>query len=234
MIELTPNEARALGVLIEKATTTPEQYPLSLNAVVNGANQKNNRDPVITMQEGDAFEALEGLRAKGMVIRSDMAGSRVNKYRQQAADVLHVRTAELVILAELLLRGPQTLGEIRGRASRMHPLESLEVVKGMLRAMQERSEALVRELPPAPGSRAERYVQLLCPDLHPIEIAAAPAGTVERTPAPAAPSPGSSALVDRVTALESEIRMLRQALRRLAQSVGEPDPTESAEQTVDT
>src|SRR5215208_939996 len=169
MVQLTPDESRVLGVLIEKALTTPEQYPLSLNAVVNGANQKNNRDPVTNMQEGDAFEALEGLRAKGLVIRSDMAGSRVNKYRQQAADVLHVRTAELVILAELLLRGPQTLGELRGRASRMHPLESLDVVKNMLRAMQDREEPLVRELPPAPGSRAERYAQLLCPDLHPLD-----------------------------------------------------------------
>ena len=232
MVQLTPDESRVLGVLIEKALTTPEQYPLSLNAVVNCANQKNNRDPVLTMDEGSAFEALEGLRAKGMVIRSDMAGSRVNKYRHQAGDVLHVRTAELVILTELLLRGPQTLGEIRGRASRMHPLESLEVVKGMLRAMQERAEPLVRELPPAPGSRAERYAQLLCPDLHPIDASAAPTATAERTAAPAAPS--SSALADRVTALESEVRALRQALRRLAQSIGEPDPIESAQQTANT
>ena len=225
MVQLTPDESRVFGVLIEKAQTTPEQYPLSLNAVVNGANQKNNRDPVLTMEEGRAFEALEGLRAKGLVIRSDMAGSRVNKYRQQAADVFHVRTAELVILAELLLRGPQTLGEIRGRASRMHPLESLEVVKGMLRAMQERAEPLVRELPPAPGSRAERYVQLLCPDLHPIDEQPVPAAS-----APQAAAPGSTSLADRVAALESDVHMLRQALRRLAQSIGEPDPTESAEQ----
>jgi len=239
MVELTPDESRVLGVLIEKALTTPEQYPLSLNAVVNGANQKNNRDPVLTMEEGDAFEALEGLRAKGLVIRSDMAGSRVNKYRQQAAEVLHVRTAELVILAELLLRGPQTLGELRGRASRMHPLESLDVVKSMLRAMQERDEPLVRELPPAPGSRAERYAQLLCPTLHPLdappssapsERVAAERAASERPSALAASVASSivrssdTSLVDRVAALESEVRTLRDALRRLAQSVGEGDP----------
>jgi len=234
MVELTPDESRVLGVLIEKALTTPEQYPLSLNAVVNGANQKNNRDPVLTMEEGDAFEALEGLRAKGLVIRSDMAGSRVNKYRQQAAEVLHVRTAELVILAELLLRGPQTLGELRGRASRMHPLESLDVVKSMLRAMQERDEPLVRELPPAPGSRAERYAQLLCPTLHPLDAppASAPSErTASERPSALAASVASSivrssdtSLVDRVAALESEVRTLRDALRRLAQSVGEGDP----------
>src|SRR3954471_3407198 len=166
MIQLSPDESRVLGVLVEKATTTPEQYPLSLNAVVNGANQKNNRDPVLTMEEGAAFEALEGLRAKGLVVRVDMAGSRVNKYRHQAGEALHVRAAERAVLAELLLRGPQTLGELRGRASRMHPLESLDVVKNALRGLSVRDEPLVRDLPPSPGSRAERYAQLLCPEAH--------------------------------------------------------------------
>ena len=228
MIQLTPDESRVLGVLVEKATTTPEQYPLSLNAVVNGANQKNNRDPVLTMEEGDAFEALESLRAKGLVVRVDMAGSRVNKYRHQAGDALHVRQGELAALAELLLRGPQTLGELRGRASRMHPMESLEVVKQMLRALGEREEPLVRELPPAPGSRAERYVQLLCPDLHPLDAAAAgpaphAAGAGANTPS--APGGSAGAVADRVSRLEAEVESLKSALRRLAAAVGEPDPT---------
>jgi uncharacterized protein YceH (UPF0502 family) len=222
MVQLSPDESRVLGVLVEKSTTTPEQYPLSLNAVVNGANQKNNRDPVLAMDDGAAFEALEALRAKGLVVRVDMAGSRVNKYRHQAGDALHVRPAELAILAELLLRGPQTLGELRGRASRMHPLESLDVAKNMLRALAEREEPLVRELPPAQGSRAERYVQLLCPDLHPLDAPAAPAAPAATTAsAPSAPGPG---LADRVASLEAEVKSLREALRRLAQSVGEPDP----------
>jgi uncharacterized protein YceH (UPF0502 family) len=222
MIDLTPDESRVLGVLIEKATTTPDQYPLSLNAVVNGANQKNNRDPVLAMEEGDAFEALETLRAKGLVVRVDMAGSRVNKYRHQAGDALHVRGGELAILAELLLRGPQTLGELRGRASRMHPLESLDVARDMLRALTEREEPLVRELPPLPGSRAERYVQLLCPDLHPVgpSDATAPVGQ----PPARAGAAGASALSARVDALEAEVEALRGALRRLATSLGEPDP----------
>ena len=224
MTQLSPDESRVLGVLIEKAATTPEQYPLSLNAVVNGANQKNNRDPVLAMAEGDAFEALEGLRAKGLAVRSDMAGSRVNKYRHQAGEALHVRGGELAILAELLLRGPQTLGELRGRASRMHPLESLDVVKNMLRALSERDESLVRELPPAPGSRAERYVQLLCPDLHPLDAPGQPgaAPTSANSPAPA------DSLAARVQALEAEVASLRDALRRLAQAVGEPDPLSAA------
>src|SRR3954471_14429834 len=228
MIQLSPDESRVLGVLVEKATTTPEQYPLSLNAVVNGANQKNNRDPVLTMDEGAAFEALEGLRAKGLVVRVDMAGSRVNKYRHQAGEALQVRAAELAILVELLLRGPQTLGELRGRASRMHPLESLDVVKNMLRARVEREEPLATELPPAPGSRAERYAQLLCPDLHPLDVPAggaapaSPAPPIGGAPPPRPPPMGGAVLSELVTRLEPEVKPLRDALRRLAAAVGEP------------
>jgi uncharacterized protein len=227
MIELTPDESRVLGVLVEKATTTPDQYPLSLNAVVNGCNQKNNRDPVLTLEEGQVFDALEGLRGKGLVVRSDMAGSRVNKYRHQAGEALRVRQGELAVLAELLLRGPQTLGELRGRASRMHPLESLDDVKQMLRALSERSEPLVRDVPPSPGSRAERYAQLLCPDLHPIESQGTPL-PVEAAPgargAAVAPAP---TLAARVEKLEEEVLQLRGALRQLAEAMGVPDPTGS-------
>ena len=164
MISLTPTEARLLGVLIEKAQTTPEQYPLSLNAAVNGANQKSNRDPVLALTEDQCFEALEGLRGKGLAVRVDTPGSRVHKYRHHAADTLHARTGELAVLAELLLRGPQTLGELRGRAGRMHPLNSLEETKNLLTALTTRDEPLAKELPPSPGSRTERYAQLLCPE----------------------------------------------------------------------
>jgi uncharacterized protein YceH (UPF0502 family) len=215
MIELTPDEARTLGVLIEKAFTTPDQYPLTLNAVVNGSNQKNNRDPVTSLDDGRAFDALEGLREKRLVVRADMAGSRVNKFRHQAGEALHARPGEVAILAELLLRGPQTLGELRGRASRMQPLESIEAVKNMLAALMAREEPLVRELPPAPGSRAERYAQLLCPQIPTVESAGA------------AEAPGAGADNDlsvRVESLEAEVSALRQALRKLSLSIGEPDP----------
>ena len=217
MIELTPDESRVLGVLIEKAMTTPDQYPLTLNAVVNGSSQKNNRDPVLTLDDNRAFEALEGLRAKKLVVRADMAGSRVNKYKHLAGETLAARTAEVAILAELLLRGPQTLGELRGRASRMHPFESLDAVKDMLAALMSREEPLVRQLPPSPGSRAERYVQLLCPDLHPLDAAPIEGGAVS------APAP-SGGLTARVDALQAEVAVLKNALRKLAASVGEPDP----------
>ena len=218
MEELTADECRVLGVLVEKAFTTPDQYPLTLNAVVNGCNQKNNRDPLTSIDDARAFDALESLRAKRLVIRADMAGSRVNKYKHNANEVLHVRAGELAVLAELLLRGAQTLGEIRGRASRMHPLESLEAAKGMLEALMQRDEPLAQQLPPSPGSRAERYAQLLYPDPHPVDA--------ERGgPEPSSlPSEGRSTLQDRVRTLESEVAALRSALSRLAISVGEPDP----------
>lgn len=221
MIQLTPDEARVLGVLVEKAMTTPEQYPLSLNAIVNGANQKNNRDPVLTMDESQAFDAVEGLRGKGLLVRVELAGARVNKHRHNAGDALRCRPAELAILAELLLRGPQTLGELRGRASRMQVMESLDVTKQMLRAMTERDEPLVRELPPSPGSRAERYAQLLCPGLHPLD--APPAVRAEGALAEAG-GPPRAGLSERVEQLEAEVAALREALRKLALAVGEPDP----------
>ena len=219
MIQLTPAESRVLGVLIEKALTTPEQYPLSLNAVVSGANQKNNRDPVLSVTEDEAFDALETLRAKQLVVRVDVANSRVNRYKHLAVETLRARTAEVAILAELLLRGPQTLGELRGRASRMHPLETLDAAKDMIRALTERPEPYVRQIPPAPGSRAERFVQLLCADLHRLD---APASPVPLPATPPTPSGNSPELMDRLTRLEGEVASLRELVTRLAEALGEP------------
>jgi uncharacterized protein YceH (UPF0502 family) len=214
MITLNADESRVLGVLIEKATTTPEQYPLSLNAVTNGSNQKNNRDPVRAMTDDECFEALESLRAKSMVMRVDQHGSRVPKFRHQLGELLHVRTGEQAILAELLLRGPQTLGELRGRAGRMSPMESLEVAQGLVAALMNREEPLVKELPPAAGSRAGRYMQLLCAELHPVDAAVAAVTTAPVTAV-------SSALADRVAKLENEILELRDDLRKLKDQLGE-------------
>ena len=214
MIQLTPDESRVLGVLIEKATTTPEQYPLSLNAVVNGANQKSNRDPVVSMTEDQCYAALESLREKGLVMRVDQSGSRVSKYRHTASETLHARAGELAILAELLLRGPQTLGELRGRASRMSAMDSLDVVKDLLGALNERPEPFVKEIPPSPGSRAERWVQLFCAELHPNQMSAAATAS-----APQAVTIDAS-LVERVSTLEEEVRTLREGLRKLSEGLG--------------
>src|SRR2546421_10907535 len=205
MIELTPNEARALGVLIEKAFTTPEQYPLSLNALTNGANQKNNRDPVLSLSEDEVFEAVEGLRAKQLAVRVDSVGSRVHKYKHLAGETLHCKAGELAVLAELMLRGPQTLGELRGRASRMHPMAMLEDVTTMLRGLMEQAEPLVKELARQPGSRAEQYAQLLCAPSDATHLAASLA-------TPVAP-PGGVGLTERVTRLENEVSSLRTALQ---------------------
>jgi uncharacterized protein YceH (UPF0502 family) len=222
MLELNADESRVLGVLIEKATTTPEQYPLSPNAVTNGANQKNNRDPVRAMSEDACFEVLESLRAKGLVVRVDTPGSRVHKYRHNAGDVLHARGGELAIIAELLLRGPQTVGELRGRASRMSPMDSIEVAQGLLGALMTRDEPLVKELPPAAGSRANRYVQLLSPGLHPIDGGAVAASA---TVAAAGGGRADPSLGERVTRLEVEVAELRATVRQLTEALGVSGPS---------
>jgi len=204
---LQPDEARVLGTLVEKAQTTPNQYPLTLNGLVVGVNQKNNRSPVVELDEERVLRALDGLRAKGLVREVSLTGSRVEKYRHVARETLAVGTSELVLLAELLLRGPQTSGELRTRASRMHPLESIETVEAALAGMGARTPPLVREMPPSPGTRAPRWVQLLSEGLHPLD---APA---ERC---AAEEPRGddrlAALERRVAALESELASLRSAL----------------------
>ena len=217
MVQLTPDECRVLGVLVEKAHTTASQYPMSLNAVTTGCNQKSNRDPMVELDEDRVVRALEGLRDKGLVTFADTLHSRVMKYKHNARESLEIGTRELVILTEMLLRGPQTLGEIRGRASRMHPLGSLEEVRNTLDEMMRRPKPLVQSLPPAPGSRAPRFAQLLCPDLHPLDA-----------PAPRAPDAGTAPqphphLAERLDALEAEVAHLRRIVEHLARSLGETD-----------
>ena len=215
MTELLPDECRVLGTLIEKALTTPGQYPLSLNSLVTGVNQKNNRDPVVEIDEDGAMRAVDGLRAKGLARDVTFTGSRVEKFRHTAGEGLDLRPPELAILAELLLRGPQTVGELRGRASRMQAFDSLEAVEGVLQGLSTRSEPsqpLVRELPPAPGSRAPRWMQLLCEDLHPIV-----SGGVAASPAPVrVEAPRSDERMEqleaRVAALEATVAELKTLL----------------------
>lgn len=220
MITLTPDEARVLGVLIEKELTTPDQYPLTLNAAVNGSNQKNNRFPVVEFGDDRVDDALQGLRSKGLVVRVDQANSRVPKYRQELTQKLQLNRYELVILAELLLRGPQTLGEVRGRASRMHHLDTIEFVKETLTKLAAREEPLVKELPPSPGSRAERWAQLLAPDAHPLDVPAADTtGTTI-----AASTPSNRSLTERIEKLEGEVAQLREIVRKLSAALGEGDP----------
>jgi uncharacterized protein YceH (UPF0502 family) len=221
MVQLTSDECRVLGVLVEKAHTVASQYPMSLNSIVVGCNQKSNRHPVMAIDEDRAVAALEGLRDKHLVLFADTAGSRVMKYRHNCREALDVGTNELVVLVELLLRGPQTGGEIRTRASRMHPLGSLDEVQNLLKFMMDRESPLVRRVEPAPGSRAQRYAQLLCPHLHRLDE---PAG--EDAPddsAPAATAGGKPGLASRVEMLEGDVMRLRRVVEQLANALGETD-----------
>lgn len=223
---LTPDESRVLGVLIEKELTTPDQYPLTLNAVVSGANQKSNRDPVLAMTDDQARAALISLRGKGLVVQLDGHGQRTSKYRHEAHAKLPATRAETALLAELLLRGPQTLGELRGRASRMFPLESLEVARNTLEQLMARAEPLVARVAPSPGSRAERYAQLLCPDLHPSdpEVSGESSDSDELPgdvhPDVSADAESIDSLKARITVLESQVSTLRSAIVQLAQQTG--------------
>ena len=218
MLQLSPVECRVLGVLVEKATTTPEQYPLSVNAMVNGANQKNNRDPVLSLEEREIFDALEGLRANRWWcgwIRWEAAYPNIATMPRRYCTFAPVNWR---FWPNCCCAARKPWANCRGRASRMSPLDSLESAKQMLDALMTRTEPFVRELPPLPGSRADRYQQLLCPELHP----QAAVGTVEATPIPAAPTaPLDTNLLDRVVHLETELESLRKIVHRLAESLGE-------------
>lgn len=220
MITLTPEECRVLGVLVEKAQTTPQQYPMSVNGLIAGCNQKNNRDPITNYDEDIILDALDGLRAKSLARQVELSGSRVPKYRHIARETLEVDTSQLIIITEMLLRGPQTLGELRGRASRMHPLESLDVVKNILASLSARDEPLIKELPPAPGSRAERYMHLLCPEILPKEGAMQPVLRTAATPHPVVTSGTSGDLEHRINHLERELREMKNAIARIEAALG--------------
>jgi uncharacterized protein YceH (UPF0502 family) len=221
MIQLDPTESRVLGVLVEKAHTSGN-YPLSLNAATDGCNQKSNRHPIVNYDEDRVLQALDRLRAKGLAIFADALGSRVTKFRHNAREALGVDDAELVILAELLLRGPQTASELRSRASRMQPLDSHEVVQSALQRLMDRPEPMVKRIP---TPRADRFAQLLCPGLHPAEEAGqVPGEEGAFAPSGAAGAPAASAPeADRLDRLEAQVRDLRQIVERLAAALGATD-----------
>jgi uncharacterized protein YceH (UPF0502 family) len=216
-IQLDPCEARLFGVLIEKALTTPEQYPLTVNAAVNGANQKSNRDPVLSLEEDQVTMALERLVQKYLARKVFPGNSRVEKYCHNGKDGLGLDPAELAIMAELLMRGPQTAGELRTRASRMQAIESLDQLMGILGPLIERG--FVQRLAPVPGSRAERYAQLLSPDLHRLDAPQPTSGNARaESSGPATPVADLAARVD---VLEAEVERLRQQCRALAGKLGQ-------------
>src|SRR5690242_7233700 len=155
-LQLTDTEIRVLGSLVEKDITTPDYYPLSLNALVNACNQKNNRDPVMTLDDDAVGQALRDLQEKRLAGPASGADSRVNKYEHRAQEVFNFTRGESAILCVLLLRGPQTPGELRGRTERMHRFEHLDEVHASLQRLMQRQPPLARVLQRQPGTKESR------------------------------------------------------------------------------
>jgi hypothetical protein len=160
-LTLTPIEARVLGALIEKEITTPEYYPLSLNALTNACNQKSNRDPAMHLEENEIRKALNHLEYQSLLRSVSSTDSRVTKFEHRLQDVFNFYRPEVAIICELLLRGPQTPGELRTHASRMHAFEDLESVHSALSRLEKRDPPLVMVLPRQPGTKEARYAHLL-------------------------------------------------------------------------
>jgi len=211
-IQLNAHEARVLGVLIEKELTTPDGYPLSLNALVLGSNQKSNRDPVSDYSEAEVVVALTGLSAKHLAGRTLPAGSRVEKYHHSAREALGISDVECAVLAELLMRGPQQPGELRARAARMVPLATQEGLAAVLASLAQKG--LVCNLGRRSGERAERWGQTLAPDAHPAAAEAPRAAAATWAAAPA-PSAASGPLEERIASLEARVAALERALADL-------------------
>ena len=202
-------EARVVGCLVEKDLATPEYYPLTLNALTNACNQKSNRDPVMLFEETDVIRALDSLRQKQLAHQS-AEGVRAAKYCHNLEAVLNLDPEDLAILAELLLRGPQTVGELRNRAERMCPVGDLQAVEELLQNLMEREEPLVMRLPRQPGRKEHRFAHLLSglPDIE--ESAALPKEPARLKVA---------AENDRIARLEEEVAALRAELDEVSKQL---------------
>ena len=207
---LTALEARILGCLVEKDLATPEYYPLTPNALVAACNQKNNRDPEMQLSADEVAKGLASLQYdKKLVATYSGVGSRVVKYTHRLLETLGVDTPELAILCELLLRGPQTPGELRGRAARMHPFGSPAEVRTVLEALAARPEPYVVELPRAAGCKENRFAHALG-DLPAADWAPAPKAAAAPARGPAPEAPGRiQELEKRIAELEAQIAALR-------------------------
>jgi hypothetical protein len=199
---LDPVEIRVLGVLIEKAFLTPDVYPLSLNALVTGCNQLTGREPVMQVSEAQAQAAVDGLIRERWAARRDQAGARVPKYEHLVRMRTSLPQPEQAVLTTLLLRGPQTVGEIRSRSERLHAFADTAAVEAALQRLADKYPPLAVQLPRAPGTKEARWMHLLAgePDLEALALAEA------------APPGGGPTLSARVAALEAELQALREEL----------------------
>ncbi|MGE5110707.1 MAG: YceH family protein [Acidobacteriaceae bacterium] len=206
---LSQAEIRVLGSLIEKDATTPDYYPLSLNALVNACNQKSNRDPVLNLDENAVRNALETLHEKRLAGPASGAESRVTKYEHWVYETLKLSRPEVAILCELLLRGPQTPGELRGRAERLHRFENIEDVLSTLRRLMDRTPPLAAVLPRQPGTKEARYAHLLAGEV--------PGAITE----PAASAQSAVVDADRLSTVERRVEELSAEVERLKRTVTE-------------
>ena len=206
MVQLNVVEARVVGALMEKEITTPEYYPLSLNATVNACNQKSSREPVMELSEGDVRTALFELEQMG-VVRTD-ASARVSKFEHRMRDVLNLRRDEVAVVCLLLLRGPQTPAELRARAERMYSFDDNAAVMATLERLAARDEALTALMARQPGSREARWMHLLSGVVETGLVAAVEARVRES-------GPGAPGLVARVEVLEEMVRVLEERLKVL-------------------
>ncbi len=214
---LDNTEVRILGCLIEKEMTTPEYYPLSLNALINACNQKSSRNPVVSYDETTITQGIDSLHGKKLVQRTLTAGSRVQKYLHAFLDMFDLSRQELAVLCDLMLRGPQTIGEIRSHTERMAAFESLEEVEQTLRGLMEHDPALVMILPREPGRKESRYIHFLS------------AGSYAESRTSELPNEQTVRLSERITSLEEEVTRLRIEIDGLKQAFSEFKSQESAQ-----
>jgi uncharacterized protein YceH (UPF0502 family) len=208
-IVLTPTEARVLGALVEKEVATPDYYPLSLNALLNACNQRSNRDPVMDLNEDEVRDALVGLQEHRLAGPAQGADSRVSKYEHRLGEAFNFSRAETALLCVLLLRGPQTPGELRGRTERMHRFEEIGDVLGGLQKLMEREPPLVAVLPRQPGTKESRYAHLFSGE---VAASATTIGTAAGLPAR---KDNDGADDDRVARLEADVVELRKEVAAL-------------------
>jgi len=212
-LELSAHEARVIGCLIEKQIATPDQYPLSLNALVNACNQKSNRDPVLELGEREVQAVVDGLMKRQLVLEKSGFGSRVPKYQHLFCNTqfgsLRFSPQGTAVVCELLLRGPQTPGELRTHAARLATIKEVSEVELELEELMTRPDGpFVAKLPREPGRRESRYMHLFCGDAPPLAANELDAGQAAATAVPAA-------VIERIAVLEAEVADLRREIEAL-------------------
>jgi len=210
-ILLNDAEVRVLGSLMEKESTTPDYYPLSLNALVNACNQKSNRDPVMNLDEEAVRDALHSLNEKGLAGTTSTAESRVTKYEHRIGEAFNLNRQEYAVLCVLLLRGPQTPGELRGRTERLYRFDGLDQVQYALQLLMKREPPLAKVLPRQPGTKEARYAHLLSGDVEAWQAEPAQESVVS----------ANSADSERIARLEEKVASLEQEVSNLKQQVAD-------------